>query len=348
MTSLIDSVNEYIDDMALSEFNASVSVCKSLMDVYNKSLTLMEYADNEDLKSLQVFGEAFITEGDESIWRKTNSKGNKENIIISILLLPVRLIQALIKRIKRSRVKQESKDLDKKLTELSELVNNYTPQTVAKPTSQANVQYKPSTQSTQKTAEVKMSVDDSKDNSSGVEMNIDLEKVSDSLEKVEETVKNRWSGLNAKISFYDLNPDYVEAVIAQNLASGNLNPKTAEEFRKMTQWTATKPKKSDFLEVRDQKNSLVERLDSIEKACDNYKKAIERMIDAIYKSASYSDSEVDKQKKEEAIRKLRELASETEAIVGVTADGLLVIESYTRALNKAADEILSSVKNENT
>lgn len=348
MTSLIDSVNEYIDDMALSEFNASVSVCKSLMDVYNKSLTLMEYADNEDLKSLQVFGEAFITEGDESIWRKTNSKGNKENIIISILLLPVRLIQALIKRIKRSRVKQESKDLDKKLAELSELVNNYTPQTVAKPTAQANVQYKPSTQSTQKTAEVKMSVDDSQNNSSGVEMNIDFEKVSDSLEKVEETVKNRWSGLNAKISFYDLNPDYVEAVIAQNLASGNLNPKTAEEFRKMTQWTATKPKKSDFLEVKDQKNVLVERLDSIEKACDDYKKAIERMIDAIYKSASYSDSEVDKQKKEEAIRKLRELASETEAIVGVTADGLLVIESYTRALNKAADEILSSVKNENT
>ena len=347
MTSLIDSVNECIDDMALSEFNASVSVCKSLMDVYNKSLTVMEYAKDEELESSQVFREAFMTEEDQSIWRKTNSKGKKENIIISILLLPVRLIQALIKRIKRSRVKEESKALDKKLTELQKLVDNYTPPAVTKPTAQSSVQYKPSTQS-QKTAEVKMSVDDSQKDSAGVEMNIDLEKVSDSLEKVEDTVKRRWSGLNAKISFYDLNPDYVEAVIAQNLASGNMNPTTAEEFRKMTQWTATKPKKTSFLETKDQKNELVKRLDSIEKACDDYKKAIERMIDAIYKSASYSDSEADKQKKEEAIRKLRELASETEAIVGVTADGLLVIESYTRALNKAADEILSSVNNENT
>lgn len=67
-----------IDDISESIIDSEINVCESMLEAYNKSVTILENYDGDDLSSFNVFTESFIMEASQSTTKK-------ESGIVSVL-----------------------------------------------------------------------------------------------------------------------------------------------------------------------------------------------------------------------------------------------------------------------
>lgn len=317
-------VNACIDDINHSEFQSVVSVCESLVENYEKMYSILVHSDNDESPQYESFVESFISESD-SIWRKTDKNGKKENILISILLLPVRLIKALIKLIRRSSLKSESQSLDKKLDEIEKLVEEdkvKTPRGTGKK--------KKKSKKTNKEEDIEVTIDTT---SGGAEVssNVDLEKANKIIKQAKEQTERDKEKIDELLKDNDLGK-----ALSNSQRAGLISKRDAKKVVDLlTSVTVDGKKRTPVKQYKTIKKQSIDLLTETERVCDEYQRSLEKLISIIKHNPS-ENVEID----DAVIKDLTELHKESQDIVLSTAEGLAYLESCIKAANDAADMIL--------
>ena len=342
MQSITEMVNASIDDMNYTEFQSVVSVCESLIENYEKAYEIIAYSGNKDYSRYESFIERFVMESD-SFWRKNNKKGEKENILISILLFPLRLIQALIKLIRKSRVKAESQNLDKKLDKIEKLVSEEKiPRgkkgkgkrrvKSTKVNKNAQPQQPVSDVETLKQPTSTEVVVDTSGSTVDIESDVDINKTYESLIVVKEEVKKESDKVNELLEKQNFAAD-----LSALKNSNQVSRKNAKKLERMLTSVTTDGKNRVSLnQYKTVKKNTLTALEDTEKVCKEYRDAIERFI-TILRDHPSGDSEVD----DRVIKEMIELHKVSQTIVVATADILAILEANIAACNQAADYLLN-------
>lgn len=328
MQTLTEMVNASIDEMNYSEFQSVVSVCESLIENYEKAYTMNIYSSDGTRTEYGSFMECFIAESFE--WRKMKEDGKRENILISILLLPVRLVQALIKLIKKSRMKSESESLDKKLDDIEELASEDRLK-VASAVGKKEVTRKKLGESDEvgKT-ETTVTIDASNRNVE-IESNVDLEALNTNVEVAKDEIKSETEKLNEVLERRDVGADLDRIV-----RHGGINKRQAKQLTKMlTSVTTNGKNRIPVKGYQTVKKKSINLFDEAERLCAEYQRAIEHLI-SVLKNNPTSDESID----DEVMRQLIELHKVSQTVVVSTAEGLAYLEANIAACNQAADLLL--------
>lgn len=332
MISISESTLSCIDNMHLTEFQSVVSVCESLIENYEKAADIIKYSNETDCSRYETFIESFVSEEDESWWRKNKSDGNREHILISILLLPLRMIQALIKLIKNSRVKYESKSLDNKLDKIEKMKDedelSVKSVVAEKDIEQSSPVEESGNKKKKKRAKVKI---DATGPEVQIESNIDITTTEEVLEKVNEKI-------GEEKEFYDTirNEENVVKVIKDGLNNGTINRVQAKQIMDLVHWDTDAHKTTTITQFKSEKNKSMDLLARTERVCEEYRKSIERVLTALRDHPS-GDTHADA----EVTRLLTEKYQASKALVITTADALLYLEGQIAVCNQAADMIIN-------
>lgn len=334
MKSLSESTLSCIDNMHLTEFQSVVSVCESLIENYEKAADIIKYSNETDCSRYETFIESFVSEEDESWWRKNKSDGNREHILISILLLPLRMIQALIKLIKNSRVKQESKSLDNKLDKIEKMRDedelSVKSVVAEKDIEQSSPVEESGDKKKKKKKRAKVKIDASGPEVQ-IESNIDITETEKTLETVNEKI-------GEEKEFYDAisSEENVTKVIRDGLNNGTINRVQAKQIMDLVHWDTDARKTTTITQFKSEKNKSMDLLSRTERVCEEYRKSIERVLTALRDHPS-GDTQADA----EVTRLLTEKYQESKALVITTADALLYLEGQIAVCNQAADMIIN-------
>lgn len=341
MQSITEMVNASIDDMNYTEFQSVVSVCESLIENYEKAYEIIAYSGNKDYSRYESFIESFVMESD-SFWRKNNKKGEKENILISILLFPLRLIQALIKLIRKSRVKAESQNLDKKLDKIEKLVSEEKIPRGKKGKGKRRVKsakvnknsqpQQPSDVDTPKQPSTTEVVVDTSNSTVNIESDVDINKTYEVLMGVKEEVKKESDKTNELLEKRNFAADLIALKNSNQIS--NKNVKKLE--RMLTSVTTDGKNRVSLNQYKTVKKNALSALEATEKVCKEYRDAIERFI-TILRDHPSGDSEID----DRVIKEMIELHKVSQTLVVATADILAILEANIAACNQAADYLLN-------
>lgn len=334
MISISESTLSCIDNIHLTEFQSVVSICESLIENYEKAADIIKYSNETDCSRYETFIESFVSEEDESWWRKNKSDGNREHILISILLLPLRMIQALIKLIKNSRVKHESKSLDNKLDKIEKMKDedelSVKSVVAEKDIEQSSPVEESGNKKKKKKKRAKVKIDATGPEVQ-IESNIDITETEEVLEKVNEKI-------GEEKEFYDTisGEENITKVIKDGLNNGTINRVQAKQIMDLVHWDTDARKTTTITQFKSEKNKSMDLLARTERVCEEYRRSIERVLSALRDHPSgdaYADAEV--------TRLLTEKYQESKALVITTADALLYLEGQIAVCNQAADMIIN-------
>lgn len=335
MQTMAEMVNDCIDEMDYSEFQSVVSVCESLIENYEKAYQMDAFSGNNDCSQYYSFMECFVTE--ESIWRKEDENGKKEALIKSIILLPIRLIQAFVKLVQRIISRNKSDSLDKKLNKIEELAkegNLKKPQATAKKVVKTSTSKEADTNNPNGTGSVETSATITASGKNvNVEINIDYDRISRILDVA-------YNIFNSKEDIDKLNEalDQVDVGNAlTNIASHGKKAKNAAEMiaRELTEVIFRNGRIVSIQEFEKAKNKAMKKLSETEKACSKYKSALEKHLNKATKSNA--DDKV--------IKELTESCKDTTKVIRGTADMVACIDASIAACNAAADEMINGKDN---
>jgi len=123
-----DDIMQSLENIENITIESEMNVIQAMADSYQKSLTILENYNGDDVDSFSIFQEAAAQESDgESTFRKTDKNGKKENIIISILKFIPRLCMLIIRKMKSFIQSKKKIQMRKQCTDIR---NKYTPELI--------------------------------------------------------------------------------------------------------------------------------------------------------------------------------------------------------------------------
>ena len=342
--SLSNTILNDIESINESTFDATVSVCMALYENYTKAIEMNMYAEQSGIDipdCLKLFEDHFITEDGESIWRKNKKDGTREHIIISILLLPLRLIQALIRLIRGKRDKKKAHDFESVMGELDEKVHQYYQYVGGQPTpTQQQPNWKPQTFSSEK--KIKVTTPTGSTKTETVKVEVDPGNTNDKIivTNVNPTeIENKQIKLNTWIVKYrDKFGDFTDYESARKIAKdavkrGKMDPMEAVDFVQYV----TGRRELTITEVIDGVKASYDAMDETERMCKDYEATLQHLIKTIRDNPSG-----DLTKDDDIIRKLTELQGESSKIIVASSDMVKYIDAVVSACMDAADKFLKS------
>lgn len=343
--SLQTTVMDALDDVKDNEFIATISVCEALYENYSKAFELMEYNHDIGLNKFDVFTESFVMEADqESWWRKNNAQGKREHILISILLLPLRAIQAFIKWLRKCRTKQESEDIDKKLRALDRGIQNSSDQ--IDNTSDYGVNDAPlnlpgnNINHVTRKGDVKKVRNESQGGQTEVELKANPSLVVSTeadMKNMEEVVSKASEEVRKQTDYYQgiLSEENLIKIIQDGLNNGALDPVQAKQVMAIAYWRPGMKHNYSASEFIREKNTLVKSIDETTALMERYQKAIERIMSIIRDHPS-ENRDIDNK----TISELSKYFRESQNVVVVLSEQYMYMEKVIQLLNDAADEML--------
>jgi hypothetical protein len=244
------------------------------------------------------------------------------------------MIQALIKLIKNSRVKQESKSLDNKLDKIEKMRDedelSVKSVVAEKDIEQSSPVEESSDKKKKKKKRAKVKIDASGPEIQ-IESNIDITETEKTLETVNEKI-------GEEKEFYDAisSEENVTKVIRDGLNNGTINRVQAKQIMDLVHWDTDARKTTTITQFKSEKNKSMDLLSRTERVCEEYRKSIEHVLSALRDHPS-GDTQADA----EVTRLLTEKYQESKALVITTADALLYLEGQIAVCNQAADMIIN-------
>lgn len=343
--SLSNTILDEIDSINESSFDATVSVCMSLFENYTKAIEMNMFAEQKGIElpdKINGFYDRFIQEADESIWRKNKADGTRENILISILLLPLRLIQALIKWIRNRRNKNNEKELNDVLTKVEEKVQEEKEQQVANINdNEPQQQYsQPKTFSSEKIVTVSTPSGEAKEEAIVVEVipNKEDDKIISTNFSLTETQKQQLKLSQALLKYKDIIGDFVDFESARQMAKdalsrGLMNPVEASQFV----MTVTGREEVTTTEITSGVSEIKNELTETERVCDDFERTVMELIKMIQDHPS-GDSDLD----DDVVRKLTELQQATSGIIILLGNDIKKLDAFIAACRDAGEQYLAS------
>ena len=329
MVSLRESIESSMIDIDYNEFYASINVCDSL---YKNYLKIYEMSIRNKEMDTHVMCEHFIMEN-ESWWRKDKEDGTKEHILISILLIPLRAIQALIKLMKRFIERHRNKTLDKKIDVIihDENLKDISSESSAEMKDDGNS----SSLSSKKEKKVNCKIKIDKSGEKSIETNVDLDQSVQASDDVIDYIDEQ----NQRFAEIARDADMITKMITDGLKSGKMTHKNAQDIINLMYWRPGMKHDYELGGFKDKKNEALDKIPEVNKICEQYEKTLERLINAIRKSGK--DDQVTK----DVLKQLTDLQSENNKVVVATADMMQYLEGVIKVCETVCDDILEKSDN---